>query len=475
MLLKTLKKLTHNSILRLVATYLSVFVLSSFILVAFIYWSSIDYIYKQLDHHISYDYENLSYIYQHEGSEKLIQSINERLKQNNYDSIYLLYDPNKKLKLAGNLHLTTASIIDGWSIVSLDKLSTSKHQMAHSARIFKNTLNANLVLINGLDIESAHRQEQTIINNIIYGVIIVFILGVIGGFIISINTIKKINLINSAMLQVGDGNIKQRVAIDGSDDDFDLLAKNFNQMLERIQVLMESLQNISNNIAHDLRTPLTRIRNRLETLYEQCEGSQNNTNQSDEIELAIEETDNLLATFETILNINKFQSGVQKLNRQKISSKKLLTDIIEYNEPLAFDKSINIIFEPANDIDFTGDQNMLFLALTNIINNAIKYTPENGKITISYQLKNSTIAGLDLKLSENNSYLEMIIADNGSGIPEQERDKVFELFYRSEACRSESGNGLGLSLVLSIIDLHQGIIELNDNQPGLAVCLYLPT
>jgi signal transduction histidine kinase len=475
MSLNNLKKLTQNSTLRLAFSYLVVFIFSSLILVAFIYWSSIEYIYKQLDHHIRYDMESIQTIYQHEGKDKVIQTITERLQQQSYDSVYLLYDIKAQKKLAGNLISLPKNLDNGWHMVALDNLSTSSHHQTHSARIIITPLSAQLILINGLDTQSAHQQEHIIINNMLLWIMIIFILGLMGGFIFSINTIKKVSLINTTMQKVGDGNINLRLPIDGSDDEFDLLADNFNQMLARIQILMDKMQNISNNIAHDLRIPLTRIRNHLESIQQKIESETDNKQNKDdtilnEVELSIEETDNLLATFETILNINKFESGIQKLNIKLLSSKKILSDLIDYNEPMAYDKLIKISADQLEDHPFSGDQNMLFLALTNLINNAIKYTPNKGCIFISSRLTSRMGKNQHLETE----YLEIVIADNGSGISEQDKSKVFELFYRCEKSRSLPGNGLGLPLVLAVINLHKGMIELDDNQPGLKVSVYLP-
>jgi len=460
-----LKKLTHNSTLRLVSSYFIVFIISSLILLTFIYWSSVDYIYKQLDHHIEYDLHSLQAIYEQEGKEKLSKAIQDRLTHKNYESVYLLYDGQTLKLLAGNLNKVPDVLSDGWHIVALDKLSKALHHKTHSARILKTKLSDNLVLVNGLDIESAHQQEHIIINSLIAGIAIIIILGGIGGFIVSINTMKKINAINNTMQSVGDGDIEKRIPTQGTDDDFDLLAGNFNHMLDRLQVLMDRIQNISNNVAHDLRTPLTRIRNHLESIQEQCDDKI-----LDRVEMTIEETDGLLGTFETILNINKFESGVQKLNLRKMSSQKLIQDVLDYNEPLALDKSIEFHQQDNPPIEFIGDQNMLFLTLTNLLNNAIKYAPTSGLISVSSQICTESLS----KESLSARHIEIVVADNGIGIPDTEKNKVFELFYRSEKHRDHQGNGLGLSLVAAVIHLHRGKIELHDNQPGLKVCLYIP-
>jgi len=465
MLSERLKRLTHNSTLRLVFSYFVVFIVSSLILLTFIYWSSVDYIYKQLDQHIEYDLHSLQTIYQQDGQEKLTKAINDRLDHKNYDSVYLLYSRLNSKILAGNLSNIPDALTTGWHIVPLDKLSKALHHKTHSARVLKTTLSTDLILLNGLDIESAHQQEHIIINSLMAGIAIIIILGGIGGFIVSINTMNKINFINDTMVRVGNGELEQRVPTHGTDDDFDLLAENFNQMLDRLQVLMERIQNISNNVAHDLRTPLTRIRNQLESIQEQCDDAV-----LDKVELTIDETDSLLATFETILNINKFESGVQKLNIARISSQKLIQDVLDYNEPLALDKGIRIQSTLDQENCFMGDQNMLFLTLTNIINNAIKYAPVGGLIEATVRECEVSLSGYEFKQPQ----LAIVISDNGVGIPDSEKNKVFELFYRSEKHRDHQGNGLGLSLVAAVIHLHHGKIELHNNKPGLKVCLYIP-
>ncbi len=460
MLSSRLKKLTHNSTLRLVFSYFVIFIVSSLILLSFVYWTTIDYIYQQLDHHIEYDRNNLEQIYRNEGSDKLVQAIKERLAQKNYDSLYLLYQKQGGQVLIGNMSLDEDFLKEGLQMVTLDIMLNESDHRRHTARVMKTTLDNSLVLINGLDTESVHEQEHKIANSLFAGVAIIIFLGAIGGFIISINTIKKVNLINDTMKKIGEGEIDQRVPLRGTDDDFDLLAENFNDMLDRLQLLMDQVHNISINVAHDLRTPLTRIRNRLETIEERCSKADMN-----EIELAIEDTDNLLATFETILNINKFETGVQKLNIQLISIKKLIGDIIDYYEPLAMEKTLEIDFSLQEDILFYADQNMMFLALSNLLNNAIKYSPQQETISISACVQQD---------SEQNRQLNIWIADHGLGISDEDKKKVFDLFYRSEKHRDQQGNGLGLSLVAAIIHLHKGEIKLSDNQPqGLRVDIYL--
>jgi len=452
-----IRKIAHNSTFRMVFLYFILFILSSLILLSFIYWSTVGYIYKQLDHHIEYDMERLQNIYNTEGKDQLIKAIETSLKQKNYESVYFLYNKKNKQILAGNLN-KIPQIESGWHIINLSELTDTPQQQNHSARILAMPLPGNLIFINGLDIESAHQQEHMIFQSLITGIAIIILLGTLGGFIISISTIKKINLINETIKEISEGNLALRIPTRGTDDDYDLLAKNINQMLNQIHKLMQGMQNISNNIAHDLRTPLTRLRGRLELIQDNC-----SYETSEGIQEVLTETDSLLATFNAMLRINKLESGVQKGHFSSVDIDNILQDVVGFYEPLAEDKNISIILNVQSKTNINADRDMLFQLFTNLFDNAVKYTPEQGSITISSEYINKN----------NTQYVEIVISDSGIGIPKNERLKVLEPFYRLEKHRDHQGNGLGLSLVSAIIKLHNGSIEFKNNHPGLRVSINL--
>ena len=453
-----IRKIAHNSTFRMVFLYFVLFILSSLILLSFIYWSTVGFIYKQLDHHIEYDMERLQNIYNTGGKEQLIDAIETSLKQKNYESIYLLYNKKNKQILAGNLS-KIPYIKTGWQIIDLSGLTNTPQQKNHLARTLVMPLPGNLIFMNGLDLESAHQQEHMIFNSLITGIAIILLLGAIGGFIISISTIKKINLINETIYDISQGDFSLRIPSRGTDDDYDLLAKNINEMLNQIHKLMQGMQNISNNIAHDLRTPLTRLRGRLEIIQQDCSDET-----SEGIQDALTETDNLLSTFNAMLRINKVESGAQKGHFTNLSLDTLLHDVVEFYEPLAEDKDISLKLIADISHRIVGDRDMLFQVFTNLLDNAIKYTPERGTITVSIQ-----------RIEQDSSELLQInIADSGIGIPKNEREKILQPFYRLKKHRDHQGNGLGLSLVSAIIKLHKGKIVFQDNFPGLKVSIVLP-
>jgi len=454
MFLERLKKLTNNSSFRLVFLYSTLYITSSLILLAFIFWTTISYIFLQMDHHIEYDRQTLMQIYTQYGEEKLIESIDERLKREVFDSIYLLFHSKKGI-LAGNLGKIPEEISDsGWFRIDLDKCLCQVSEHSKEAQVLVKPLhedeNGKLIFLNGLDINAAHQQQSLILHSMGASVFIILILGAIGGFIITRKTIHKIDLINTTILDIREGDLELRIPVRGTDDDYDLLALNINQMLDQISILLENIQNISNHVSHDLRTPLTRMRAKLENIL-----SDANQQQMDHITSAIEEADSLLSAFNAILRISKVETGANTGSFSLFSITNLLQDVGEFYEPLAINKDISLRIETGNSIVMDGDRDMLFQAIANIVDNAIKYSKQGGEIKLQSE-------------SEGNQII-LTVSDNGSGIPNQEKSKVFNRFYQLSKHRGEKGHGLGLSLVAAIVKLHNGRIQLKDNNPGLIV------
>ena len=239
-------------------------------------------------------------------------------------------------------------------------------------------------------------------------------------------------------------------------DEFDRLGGNLNEMLDQIETLMAGVRDVSNAIAHDLRTPLTRLRNHLEQLQTDTE----NDEMRGKIEETLGEADGLLATFASLLRIAQIEAGNRRRDFSEIGINALVDDVVELYEPLATEKKVDLTADIATSVRTSGDRDLLFQAISNLVDNAIKYTPENGTATI--------------QLSAAPATSRIVVSDSGTGIPEAERERVFDRFYRLEAHRGSLGSGLGLSLVAAVVSLHEGSITLEDNHPGVRVKLDLP-
>lgn len=282
--------------------------------------------------------------------------------------------------------------------------------------------------------------------------IILIIIVIVISYLLSFFVVKGTNQIAQSAQEIMDtGDLSRRLEVTSRWDDLGNMTMVLNRMLDRCQELMEGIKQVSNNIAHDLRTPLTRMRNTIESLE--------HNSPSEETQTLLSEADHLLNTFNALLRISRIETGKQTSNMTELCLGELLADVVSFYEPLAEEKSIQLNVK-TQECDLTGDKNLLFQAFANLLDNAIKYTPENGAIKISQE-----------KTAHNQH--QVIIEDNGVGIPESEIDLVFERFYRCEKSRSSSGDGLGLSLVKAVIDLHKGKIQLRNTNQGLQIITVL--
>jgi signal transduction histidine kinase len=283
------------------------------------------------------------------------------------------------------------------------------------------------------------------------------VLALIGGAMMSRSMSRRIEVINETSLEIMSGDLSRRIPSRGTNDDFDKLAENLNTMLDRIEALMEGVKRVSDNIAHDLRTPLARLRNHLEMLKKRPLSDQNHW---ESVETAIAEADGLLSTFNALLRIAGIESKKQRTDFGLIDLEQLLQDVAELYEPIIEEKRQQFDLQVNSHVAISGDRDLLFQCIANLLDNAIKYTPKGGTVVLA--------------LETTDKATQIIIADSGPGIPEEERERVFQRFYRLEESRTTAGNGLGLSLASAVASLHDMTITLQDNYPGLRVVLETP-
>lgn len=278
-----------------------------------------------------------------------------------------------------------------------------------------------------------------------------------GGVFMSLVTLRRIEAINRVSDEIRRGDLSRRVPHAGTDDEFDRLAANINAMLDAIEHLTEGLRQVSTDIAHDLRTPLSRLRQALETARSKA---QSPAELATAVDHAIDQTDTILETFGAVLRIAQIEAGTRRAGFAGVDLSGLFRSLVEVYEPVAEDASHRLEARIEDGVWFRGDRELLTQMLANLIENAIRHTPPGTRIEMTLQRQNASALA--------------VIADDGPGIPEPARERVFRRFFRLEASRSTPGSGLGLSLVAAIASLHGVRIELADNAPGLRVTLPFP-
>ena len=361
--------------------------------------------------------------------------------------IYLLLDADGS-SLGGNIEALPATadpLVEGLIVFETEG-------RYYAAKI--HTFPDNRQLLVGTDITAISKQFRFMkwlsLISILMMLMVIFTSYLISRFVVTHT--NRIAMKARSIMETGD--LSQRIDVRSGWDDLSYMASVLNQFLERVQELMIGIRQVSDNIAHDLRTPLTRLRNQLESLKQQ------KPEDSAAIDDLLQETDQLLKTFNALLKISRIEMGKQHSAFIPVDLCQLIKDVIDLYEPLAEVKSIQISND-LEDIQYTGDRDLLFQALANILDNSIKYTPPEGKVDI--QLKNAT------------KHISIIVHDTGPGVDETEREKIFTRFYRGEKSRHTSGNGLGLSLTAAAINIHRGEIMAHNTNSGLSIEIRLPS
>jgi signal transduction histidine kinase len=426
------------------------------VLLGFIYWSTVSYMSSQTDNTIEIDILDLTERYQHAGLAGLTQLIDERLARRPAGaSVYLLTDKDLA-PLTGNLDSwpVNADIRGGWLEFDLKHSLDSQPHRAR-ARLFR--LAGGFLLLVGRDIHEFEITRRRISMSLVWALGIMLLLGGAGSVMMGRSTLQRIEAINQASREIMSGDLSRRIPSRHTGDDFDTLADNLNNMLEQIESLMESVRRVSDNIAHDLRTPLARLRNRLEELH--LDGTAADAPDS-ALTQALQEADALLNTFNALLRIARIEAQDDSAHFTAVDIGALINDVMELYEPLAEDKQLHFESAIHTSLVFNGDRDLLFQALANLLDNAIKYTPAAGSIRLTLENEDDQVC--------------LRLCDSGPGIPESQREKVFQRFFRLEQSRSPPGNGLGMSLVKAVAQRHHLDLQLQDNDPGLCVCIRFP-
>jgi signal transduction histidine kinase len=450
------KRLLGSITFRLALLYTVIFALSVGGLFTFVFWTTAGFAQSQLETAVRAEVSGLQESYERSGTAGLVMAINRRLDpaQRN-GSIYLLVDP-VGTPVAGNLGSwpRNVAIDDLWVNFNIRSMEWAPEEFAE-ARALQFFTPEGFKLLVGRDIRESQQFRQRLLQSLNIGFAVTVLVGLIGGFLFGGTVMRRIEAVNRTCRSIMSGDLSQRVPVGNAGDEIGRLSQSINAMLDQIERLMRGMQQVSDNVAHDLRTPLNRLRSRLEDALRNVRDPQ----QADVIENAIADADNLLATFSALLRIARAEAGLQR-NFVPLDLAAIGEDVAEMYGPLAEEKGLSFTarFEPG--LWAKGERNLVAQAVANLLDNAIKYSPEGGAVTVVSALIKGKPA--------------FVVTDTGPGIPDEYKAKVLERLFRLEQSRTSPGSGLGLSLVQAVARSHNLDLKLEDNHPGLRVSLTFP-
>jgi signal transduction histidine kinase len=474
--------------------YAALLAISAAALALYLWWATAGLLDRQTEAAIRADVQGLSERWDEGGLPALVLTIRERLEQNvDDDAIYLLVDAALK-PLAGNLRAWPDPVIRA---DVLYELSVTRAGAKALAQVQRYDLPGNYHLLIGRDVQARVKLRALLADALLWGLIVVGVMALAGAFIVRSLFRRTLANVSATAAAISAGDFSRRVRVSGRGDEFDQLAETINDMLDRIGRLMEGVRAVSNAIAHDLRTPITRARARLED-------AALHALTPDELHAAIgratDDLDGIVAVFQALLRISEIEAGSRRAAFTALDLAPVLADVAELYDPLAEENGLRLVLDlpgglpgsslegssgsslgsplggsPANlsagpqetpatnlpaMLPAWGDLDMLRQAVSNLVDNAVKFSPPGGEVRLSA----STGAG----------GIEITVADQGLGIPPEDRARAPERFFRGEVARSTPGSGLGLALVQAVAHLHGGTLRLEDAGPGLRATLHLP-
>lgn len=462
---KAMPAFVRTTTFKLTILYSAMIAAFSGALLVYLYYSTVYYIRAESENRITVEFEQLANAYYTGGMERLSQSVFERMTLSGSQFFYYLEDSSGR-KIAGHFpRLPADPPAVGMKTVYFDfelpQADGTTSLRPAAGRIVRLRDNGGALMV------AFDTAQQTVIvgriRNAVYVALpIALILSLAGGLLISRGAAKRADELAKTTEAVMGGELGRRMPVRGTGDEFDRLAQRLNAMLDQIQKLVESSRHTGNAIAHDLRSPLTRLRNRLEMSLSQplSEEAANET-----LGTTLQEVDRVLDTFNAILRLARLDAGSEgTLARMDLSA--LAEELAELFDPACEEANLSFKSQIAKNLVILGDKDLIGQALANLLDNAVKYTPAGGSISFT---ASRTPEGM----------IDLTVIDSGPGIPPEERDKVTQRFHRLDSARTQPGSGLGLALVESVAELHRGELILGTGtgppeQPGLKATLRLP-
>ena len=443
-------RLLRTSSFRLTLAYAGVFVLCVLVLFGVSYVFVTDYATQDETDEIAVEFADIQNEAALAGQAKLPQIIDNHIRlRKDVRAVYLLLDGQGN-KITGNLDAMQPVI--GPKLMSLNVDGRFRTMRGHGYKLD----NGDYLFI-GQDTSTLNEMTELIVRSFGVGLIATLTLALLGGALISRSVLGRIESVGKTTRAIVEGDLSQRVPLRGSGDEFDELAKGVNAMLDRIEDLMRSMRQVSNDVAHDLRTPLTRLRQRLERARLRADDPEE---LQDALATSITQVDSILETFGALLRIAQIEAGGRASPPAAVNISRLLAGIVEDFAPAAEDHGQRIVAQIDKDLTLSADRELLTQMVVNLVDNAIRHSPPGTEISIEGKVLQDTF--------------ELAVSDTGPGIPTHERENVLRPFYRLEASRTTEGSGLGLSLVAAIAKRHHAKLSLLDNAPGLRVAVVFP-
>jgi signal transduction histidine kinase len=465
-------KLIRTTAFRLTLVYLFLFALFAASLLAFFAWNTRHLVTEQITATVNAETGEVSDIFSRRGLRGLVLTIENRALRPGAN-LYLVTTPAGQA-VAGNVGSLSPGVMatTGWSETAYRRLD-DQDSGNHFALVKVTELSSGFRLLIGRDLDERRRMFGIVAKAAQWSLLVVMVLGLGGGIFVARRVLARIDAMTGTTERIMAGDLSGRLPVGRSGDELDRLAKNLNAMLERIEALMNGLKEVSDNIAHDLKTPLTRLRNRAE---EALAKSRTEIEYRSALERTIEESDGLIRTFNALLMIARAESGQARGNMDDFDAAEVARGIHELYEPLAEDDGMTLRVKAETAL-LHGNRELVSQALANLVENAIKYGKPD-PVVQPLGAGASTDAGRKEILIEARRVGDQVllsVTDHGPGIPVADRRHAVERFVRLEASRTQPGSGLGLSLASAVATLHGGDLRLDDAHPGLIATLAIPT
>lgn len=454
-----LGKLFRTTAFKLSFAYLVVFATVAFLGLGYVAWSAARVLDDQIASTLDAEISGLSEQYGSGGLRKLIATVERRAGEPGA-SLYLVTTPAGE-HIVGNVGALAPDLLSQLGQVEGAYARRGESNgLDHDAILRVFTLPGGFRLLVGRDVVERNRLRSIIGRTFASSLAVVVLLGVLGGWFVASRVLKRVDDMTEAARRIMAGDLEGRLGIAGNGDELDRLAESLNAMLGRMGALMQGLREVSDNIAHDLKTPLTRLRNRAEGALRTAEGPEA---MRSALEGVIEESNGLIRVFDALLMIARLEAGSIRKTMTTFDVSAVALEVGDLYEALAAEEGLSLDMEIEPGLLLRGSRELVGQAVANLVDNAVKY----GAIGASR-------GGIRMSAARDGPSIRLDVSDHGPGIPDEAREKVLDRFVRLEEARSRPGFGLGLSLVNAIVRLHEGRLTLHDNQPGLIAVMIFP-